>query len=57
MACGYAINEGVFQWLPAVLCFLFAVLAQITSNFANEYFDYVNGGDKKGKRRLPPWRD
>ncbi len=49
MACGYAINEGVFQWLPAVLCFLFAVLAQITSNFANEYFDYVNGSDKKGR--------
>lgn len=27
----------------------FAVLAQVASNFANEYFDYVNGSDKKGR--------
>ncbi len=31
------------------LCFIFAVLAQITSNFANEYYDYVRGGDKAGR--------
>ena len=32
-----------------VLCFVFAILAQITSNFANEYYDYVRGGDKAGR--------
>lgn len=49
IACCYALQHDAFQWLPAVLCFLFAVLAQITSNFANEYFDFVKGSDKKGR--------
>lgn len=49
VASGYAWHDGVFKWLPALLCFLFAVLAQIASNFANEYYDYVNGSDKKGR--------
>ena len=35
--------------LPAVLCFVFALLAQIASNFANEYFDYKGGLDKAGR--------
>lgn len=38
-----------FEWLPFVICMLFAVGAQIVSNFANEYFDYVNGLDRKGR--------
>lgn len=33
-----------------VLCLLFAVLAQIASNFANEYFDYKNGLDRPGRQ-------
>ena len=49
VASGYAYNDGSFKWQPALLCFLFAVLAQVASNFANEYFDYVNGSDKKGR--------
>lgn len=49
MASGCAYNDGSFRWQPALLCFLFAVLAQVASNFANEYFDYVNGSDKKGR--------
>ena len=32
-----------------MLCLTFAVLAQIASNFANEYFDFKNGIDKKGR--------
>lgn len=40
---------GCFTWLPAVICLLFALAAQIASNFANEYFDYVNGLDKPGR--------
>lgn len=49
MAVGYAVADGVFRPLPAVLCLLFAVLAQIASNFANEYYDYRDGLDKAGR--------
>lgn len=38
-----------FSWLPMAICLLFAVAAQIASNFANEYYDYRNGLDKKGR--------
>lgn len=44
-----AVFYGAFNWKPALICLLFAVLAQITSNFANEYYDYKNGLDKKGR--------
>lgn len=49
VACGYAAMHHGFRWIPAVLCFLFAVSAQVVSNFANEYYDYKNGTDKKGR--------
>ena len=49
MASGYAAMDGGFRWLPALLCLVFAVLAQIASNYANEYYDYKNGSDKKGR--------
>ena len=35
--------------LPALLCLAFAVLAQIASNFANEYYDYRDGLDSPGR--------
>jgi 1,4-dihydroxy-2-naphthoate octaprenyltransferase len=44
-----AILFDSFKIIPALLCLGFAVLAQIASNFANEYFDYKNGVDKKGR--------
>lgn len=34
---------------PALLCALFALLAQIASNFANEYFDFKAGIDRPGR--------
>ena len=37
------------DWRPAVCCLLFALLAQIASNFANEYFEFRNGLDRKGR--------
>lgn len=40
---------GRFRWLPALICLVFAILAQIVSNFANEYYDFRNGLDKKGR--------
>lgn len=48
-ACGYAVHDGVFHWPQAVICALFAVLCQIASNFANEYFDYKTGRDRPGR--------
>ena len=49
MACGLTVWHGVFSLVPAMFCFLFAVLAQIVSNFANEYYDFKRGADKKGR--------
>lgn len=46
-ACAIAYHS--FRPAPALICLLFAVLAQIASNFANEYFDYVNGLDRPGR--------
>lgn len=38
-----------FRWLPFLICLVFAVMAQIVSNFANEYFDFRNGLDRRGR--------
>lgn len=38
-----------FKFIPFIICLLFAVMAQIVSNFANEYFDFKKGLDKKGR--------
>lgn len=46
-SCAAAI--GSFHWLTALICLLFAVVAQIASNFANEYYDYAKGLDQKGR--------
>ena len=54
MASGIAVLYHRFEWLPALLCFAFAVLAQVVSNFANEYYDFRRGTDKKA--RLGPRR-
>ena len=47
LAC--ALTYGSFRLLPFLICLVFALLAQIVSNFANEYFDYKSGIDKKGR--------
>ena len=47
IAC--AVFLGKFNAVSAVLCVLFAMLAQIASNFGNEYYDFKNGVDKKGR--------
>ncbi len=44
-----AIFDGGFNALPFIICMLFAVCAQIVSNFANEYFDFKKGLDRKGR--------
>lgn len=47
VAC--AAHFGPVNWWQALLCLLFALLAQIASNFANEYFDFRSGLDKPGR--------
>ncbi|MBQ0019178.1 MAG: 1,4-dihydroxy-2-naphthoate octaprenyltransferase [Bacteroidales bacterium] len=47
-------QTSVFQWIPAVLCLLFAMLMQIDANLINDYFDCINGVD--GEDRLGPKR-
>ena len=47
IAC--ALLEISFSIVPALLCLLFAILAQIASNFANEYYDFKKGVDRKGR--------
>lgn len=49
MALGYGVLGGGFNLAVWMLCLLFAVLAQIASNFANEYYDYRDGLDKPGR--------
>ena len=48
-ASGLTAHYGYFRPVPLLLCLLFAVLAQIASNFANEYYDFKQGLDKKGR--------
>ena len=49
MAVAMAVADGCFAAAPAVLCLIFALLAQIASNFANEYYDFKDGLDKVGR--------
>lgn len=46
---GCAVFHNGFSVLPMAICLVFAVVAQIASNFANEYYDFKNGLDKKGR--------
>ena len=48
-------DDHPFQWLAAVLCFLFAFVMQIDANFINDFFDFANGTDDT-ETRLGPRR-
>lgn len=49
-----AFHDNGFRLFPALLCLLVAMLAQVASNFANDYFDYKKGADRAD--RLGPAR-
>lgn len=44
---GTALAARLAEWAatPALLCLAFALLVQIGTNFANDYFDFVKGAD------------
>lgn len=47
-------HEGAFQWAPALLCLGFALLVQVGTNLANDYYDFIQGADtaaRVGPRR------
>lgn len=49
-----AVHDGVFSAVAAALCLGFALLVQIGTNFANDYYDFVKGADtaaRVGPRR------
>jgi 1,4-dihydroxy-2-naphthoate octaprenyltransferase len=48
-------GDDTFQWLAAVLCFLFSFVMQIDANFINDFFDFANGTDDI-ETRLGPRR-
>lgn len=47
MPTAIAFSEGDMKWLPALLCLLFALLAQTTSNLVNDYADFKTGSDNE----------
>ena len=53
-ASALAWHANAFRLVPAVLCLLVAVLAQVAANLSNDYFDYKKGADtdrRVGHRR------
>lgn len=55
VASSLAFQTGHFQWIPALLCLLFALLIQIGTNFANDYYDFIKGADtqeRQGPKRM-----
>ncbi len=45
VASAVAISDGVFAPLPAAVAMVCALLIQIGTNFANDYFDFIKGAD------------
>jgi len=40
-----AARDGSFDWIAVALCVGFALLIQIGTNFANDYYDFIRGAD------------
>ncbi len=49
-----AVSDGVWQSGAFLFCLVFALLVQIGTNYANDYFDFIKGADFAG--RLGPAR-
>ncbi|MFW5948883.1 MAG: 1,4-dihydroxy-2-naphthoate polyprenyltransferase [Halolamina sp.] len=46
---GVAVHEGLFAVVPAAAALLGAILIQIGTNFANDYYDAVQGADTEDR--------
>lgn len=49
IGAAYGLMGRCFSWGAVLISLLFAILAQIASNFANEYFDFKDGLDRPGR--------
>lgn len=54
VASALAFADGSFRWLPALLCWVFALLMQCTANLVNDLYDFLKGADRPD--RLGPDR-
>jgi 1,4-dihydroxy-2-naphthoate octaprenyltransferase len=54
VATALAAHDGMLNIIPAILCLFFALLAQVASNFSNDYFDFKKKTDNED--RLGPAR-
>lgn len=54
IGCALAFADGKFNWIPALICCLFAGLMQVAANFINDLFDFLKGTDRED--RLGPER-
>ncbi len=53
-ALAYLDAGHFFQWIPCILCLLFAFIMQIDANFINDLYDFAKGADRPD--RLGPGR-
>ena len=53
MSVAFASIYNKINWLPAIICLFFAIMAQVLSNFVNDYADGLKGADNE---RLGPQR-
>ncbi|MWG36839.1 1,4-dihydroxy-2-naphthoate polyprenyltransferase [Halomarina oriensis] len=49
VGAGVAVHAGVFSALPAFAALVGALLLQVGTNFANDYYDAVNGADTEDR--------